>query len=189
MKKLLVLFLVLVTSVVFAGDKSAEYVGSKKCKICHSKAEVGSQYGIWSKGPHAKSLETLKTDASKAIAKKMGIKVAPEKAPECLVCHVTGWGSASGYQIEVDPLDKKAVKKNKALAGVGCESCHGAGSLYKSKKKMIAITAGEIKGETLGLTTIKAETCTVCHNPDSPTYKPFDYAVRVKEVAHPAPKK
>ena len=189
MRKLFVLFLLLVTAVVFAQEKSAEYVGSKKCKICHSKAEVGGQYGIWEKGPHASSLETLKSDASKAIAKKMGLKVPADQAPECLSCHVTGWGTASGYQLKVDPLDKKAVKKNADLASVGCESCHGAGSLYKSKKKMISISAGEIKGETLGLTSINAKTCTVCHNSDSPTYKAFDFAVRVKEVAHPAPKK
>ncbi len=189
MKKLILLLLSLASILVIGQEAKPEYVGSKKCKICHSKAEVGAQYSKWANGPHAGSLETLKTDASKAIAKKMGIKVAPEKAPECLVCHVTGWGSASGYQLEVDPLNKKAVKKNAALEAVGCESCHGAGSLYKSKKKMIAIADGTVKGETLGLTNINEKTCTTCHNSDSPTYKPFDYAVRVKEVAHPAPEK
>ena len=189
MKKLMLFMLLFTSVIVFGQNKTAEYVGSKKCKICHSKPEVGSQYGIWAEGPHANAFETLKSDAAKAITKKMGIKEAPETAAACLACHVTGWGTASGYQLEVDPLDKKAVKTNTDLASVGCESCHGAGSLYKSKKTMIAITAGEVKGETVGLTNITAKTCTVCHNSDSPTYKPFDFAVRVKEVAHPAPKK
>ncbi|MCF7827185.1 MAG: cytochrome c family protein [Candidatus Marinimicrobia bacterium] len=189
MKKMLVLLLTLSVALVYAQESKAEYTGSKKCKICHNKAEDGAQYSIWEASPHAKSLETLKTDAAKAIAKKKGLKTAPEQSPECLSCHVTGWGSESGYKLNVDPLDSKAVRTNEDLSAVGCESCHGAGSLYKSKKTMIAITDGSIKGETVGLTTITAKTCTVCHNPESPTYKPFDYAVRVKEVAHPAPGK
>ncbi|NQV30427.1 MAG: hypothetical protein HQ508_06030 [Candidatus Marinimicrobia bacterium] len=189
MKKLVLLFLTFASILVFAQEVPSEYVGSKKCKICHSKAEVGSQYGLWEKGPHAKSLETLKTDAAKAIAKKMGLKEAPENSDACLKCHVTGWGDPSGYQLTVDPLDKRAVTTNENLASVGCESCHGAGSLYKSKKDMVAIGDGSVKGETLGLVAIKAETCTVCHNAKSPTYKPFVYADRVKEIAHPAPGK
>ena len=189
MKKLILLLMSLCVTVAFSQDVTGDYVGSKKCKICHSKTEVGAQYSKWENGPHATSLETLKTAAAKAIAKKMGLKVDPDQAPECLVCHVTGWGTESGYQLTVDPLDKKAVKKNDDLSRVGCESCHGAGSEYKSKKVMVAITAGTTKGSTVGLTTITAETCTACHNKKSPTYKPFDFAVRVKEVAHPAPEK
>jgi hypothetical protein len=189
MKKMLIVLLVLSVGIAYSQTSNTEYVGSKKCKICHNKAEDGSQYSIWESGPHANSFESLKTDAAKAIAKKMGLKVAADQAPECLSCHVTGWGTPTGYQLTVDPLDKKAVKVNEDLANVGCESCHGPGSEYKSKKVMVAISDGTTKGSTVGLTTITAETCTVCHNKKSPTYKPFDYAVRVKEVAHPAPKK
>jgi len=189
MKKMLVVLLILSVGMVYSQTDTAEYVGSKKCKICHSKEEVGSQYSIWENGPHARSMESLKTDAAKAIAKKMGLKVAPDQAPECLSCHVTGWGTESGYQITVDPLDKKAVKVNEDLASVGCESCHGAGSLYKSKKTKAAIADGTITRESVNLLTISEKSCTVCHNKKSPTYKPFDYAVRIKEVAHPAPGK
>ncbi len=189
MKKMLIVLLILSVGMAYSQTKTAKYIGSKKCKMCHSKAEVGSQYSIWEKGPHSGSFETLKTDAAKAIAKKMGLKASPEQAPECLSCHVTGWGDKSGYQLEVDPLNKKAVKKNKDLSRVGCESCHGAGSLYKSKKTKAAIAAGTITRESVNLITISEQTCTVCHNPDSPTYKPFDYAVRIKEVTHPDPSK
>lgn len=189
MKRMLIVLLILAVGMAYAQTATGEHIGSKKCKMCHSKAEVGSQYSIWEKGPHSGSFETLKTDAAKAIAKKMGLKVSPDQAPKCLSCHVTGWGTESGYQLEVDPLNKKAVKKNNDLSRVGCESCHGAGSLYKSKKTKAAIAAGTITGESVGLITITEKTCTVCHNSDSPTYKPFDYAVRIKEVAHPAPEK
>ncbi|MBT4360943.1 MAG: hypothetical protein HOD11_08240, partial [Candidatus Marinimicrobia bacterium] len=119
MKKMLIVLLILTVGMAYSQTKTAKYIGSKKCKMCHSKAEVGSQYSIWEKGPHAGSLETLKTDAAKAIAKKMGLKTAPEQTPECLTCHVTGWGTETGYQLEVDPLNKKAVKKNNDLSRVG----------------------------------------------------------------------
>jgi len=54
---------------------------------------------------------------------------------------------------------------------------------------MIAIANGSIKGETVGFNTITEKTCIACHNSDSPTFKPFDFAARVKEIAHPAPEK
>jgi len=189
MKRFLLVLMCLGIGMISAQPKAADYIGSKKCKICHSKAEVGAQYSIWEQGPHSSSLETLKSEASKAIAKKMGLNTAPERSPECLVCHVTGWGTESGYQLDVDPLDKKAMKKNSDLSRVGCEACHGAGKLYKSKKTMIGIADGSIPAESVGLVNITEQSCTVCHNADSPTYKPFDFAVRVKEVTHPAPDK
>lgn len=182
MKTLHFLILLLTCGLLFGAD----YIGSDKCKICHKKETAGEQYPIWEKGPHARSFETLKSDQSKAIAKKMGLKVAPDQAPECLKCHVTGWGDG-GYQLDVDPADARAVKTNDDLARVGCESCHGAGKEYKSKKTMLGIYNGELKGEDFGLTTITAKTCTSCHNPDSPTYKKFVYEERVKEIVHPVP--
>lgn len=178
---LLTLLLVLVVAA-----SAADYIGSDKCKICHKKDTSGEQYPIWSQGPHAGSFETLKSDQSKAIAKKMGLKVAPHQAPECLKCHVTGWG-AGGYQLDVDPADARAVKVNDDLARVGCESCHGAGEEYKSKKVMLGIFNGEMKGADYGLLEITEKSCTSCHNSESPTYKKFVYAERVKEILHPVP--
>lgn len=172
---------------VFGQAETAEYIGTNKCKMCHNKVDTGEQYSKWESGPHASALETLKTDAAKAIAKKMGLKVAADRAPECLVCHVTGWGSASGYKLNVDAADVKAVKLNDNLAAVGCEACHGPGSEYKSKKTMVGITDGSLKGADFGLTTITAETCTTCHNSKSPTFKAFDFAKQVKVIAHPIP--
>ncbi|MCF7808087.1 MAG: cytochrome c family protein [Candidatus Marinimicrobia bacterium] len=172
--------------VVVVALSAADYIGSDKCKICHRKDTSGEQYPIWSSGPHANSFETLKSDQSKAIAKKMGLKVAPDQAPECLKCHVTGWENG-GYQLEVDPEDRRAMKTNDDLARVGCESCHGPGSEYKSKKTMVGIFDGELKGEDYGLIAINEKTCTSCHNDESPTFKKFDFAERVKEIAHPVP--
>ncbi|NQV14164.1 hypothetical protein HQ531_01805 [bacterium] len=189
MKTSLLLLLASCVLLSYAGEVPADYVGSKKCKICHNKVKVGQQYDIWEKGPHAKSFETLKSEQAINIAKGLGIAEPPEKAAACLSCHVSGWSTASGYKLEVDPLDKKALKVNTDLARVGCESCHGPGSLYKSKKTMIGIANGELKGGDHGLINIVSETCTACHNSDSPTYKPFVFEERVKEIVHPTPTK
>lgn len=184
MFRFIAILLLICISTSFAAEPS--YIGSDKCKICHKKEEKGAQYQKWTAGPHASSYETLLTEESKAIAAKMGIS-SPETSAECLSCHVTGWGHASGYQLEVDPADSRAVKKNKDLARVGCESCHGAGKLYKSKSKMEQIYLGELDGAPLGLIEPDEANCVSCHNEKSPTYKPFDYATRVKEVLHPYP--
>ncbi len=117
----------------------------------------------------------------------MGITTSPEKAPECLVCHVTGWGEEGGYSLEVDVTNARAVKVNNDLARVGCESCHGPGNAYKSKKTMLKLRNGEIDGKNLGYNIVDKANCITCHNPDSPTYKPFDYEARLKDIAHPYP--
>ncbi|MEA3287047.1 MAG: cytochrome c family protein [Candidatus Marinimicrobia bacterium] len=187
MKRLFTLLLILACVGIFAQGKPIKNVGSKKCKICHNKAEKGSQYKIWESRAHSRSYETLLTDESKKIAAKQGLKTAPEKSPECLRCHVTGWGEAGGYSLDIDETNARAVKKNKDLSRVGCESCHGPGNAYKSKKTMLKIRSGDIDAKNLGYVKIDEATCTKCHNPDSPTYIPFDYAVRVKEIDHPYP--
>ena len=164
-----------------------EYVGSNRCKPCHNKAEMGAQYAQWESTDHAKAYETLLTDESKAIAQKMGLETAPEKSPECLRCHVTGLGTPSGYKLDIPADDVRAKRANDNLAAVGCESCHGPGSEYKSKKIKDAIAAGEITKASVGLMNPTVETCTACHNEDSPTYKPFTWDEKYPAISHPYP--
>ena len=192
MKKIIITILTL-TAFIFAQD--FKYVGNSKCKMCHNKVAKGEQYSKWVAGPHANTFETLKSEESTQIAKDKGIEGDAWKAPECLKCHTTGFGTG-GYEVKCDAFwnpaadDKagaKAVKRMKGLQDVGCEACHGAGSKYKSSKTMKAIYAGEIDGSTVGLTKIDESTCTVCHNEESPTYKPFNFEERIKEVQHPIP--
>ena len=80
-------------------------------------------------------------------------------------------------------------KKYKVEDGVGCESCHGPGGDYYKKKVIKAIYSGKQDGKTLGLIEPDEKTCKKCHNEESPSYKPFDFKKRVKEIAHPVPKK
>jgi hypothetical protein len=192
MKKTIIAILAL-TAFVIAQD--FDYVGSSKCKMCHNKVEKGAQYTKWLEGPHSGAFETLKSDESAAIAAEKGIESNAWEAPECLKCHTTGFGDG-GYEVKCEAFwnpaadDKdgaKAVKLMADLQNVGCESCHGAGSGYKSTKAKKAIAAGEITAESVGLLEVNEATCVACHNEESPTYKPFDYEAKSTEIAHPRP--
>ncbi|MBF0352415.1 MAG: cytochrome c family protein [SAR324 cluster bacterium] len=104
--------------------KPAKYVGVNQCKKCHKSEKEGEQFKIWQKTKLAKSFETLKSDKALEAAKKIGFTGVPSESAECLTCHVTGYGE-----------DKKMFDKKFSMEdGVQCESCHGPGSNYKSKK-------------------------------------------------------
>ncbi len=177
MKRIVIMLaaLILVAGyVISASADESTYVGVKKCKMCHKKVAAGEQFRLWSESSHANAFATLANEQSMEIAKKMGID-NPQEADECLKCHVTGHGEGE--------LAALILPEN----GVGCESCHGAGSAYKKKSIMKAIYAGEQDGAALGLVTITEETCTACHNEESPTFEGFNYEERVLEMAHPVP--
>jgi c(7)-type cytochrome triheme protein len=94
-----------------------------------------------------------------------------------LKCHVTKASLGAGAVIH-----EKA--KYADSEGVGCESCHGPGSDYKSKKVMVDPEAARLAGM---LMIENAEGCTQCHNEESPTFKGFDFDKRWAEIAHPVP--
>jgi hypothetical protein len=185
-KSLLVLvsIVALVFGTALAQDKAEEkaaekapvpqYVGVDGCKTCHKSAKSGEQFRIWSEGPHARAYATLASEESAAIAKKVGLKTSAQEAPECLKCHATACG-LKAEQIAKDPL--------KLEDGVQCESCHGAGSLYKKMSTM----KDHAKSVAAGLIEINSATCTACHNEESPTYKPFDFKKKAAMIAHPIP--
>ncbi|MBN1307008.1 MAG: hypothetical protein JXA18_03765 [Chitinispirillaceae bacterium] len=159
---------------VFAAEP--RYIGAAKCaKMCHKGEKKGSQYEIWRKSKHAGAFTTLGTDSSKAVAKTVNVTGDPQKAPECLRCHVTAFG------VKKELIDSTCTYSD----GVGCEACHGPGSEYRKlnvmKKHDMAVSAG--------LWEQKEAVCTRCHNKESPTYKPFDYSEAVKKDAHPVPAK
>jgi hypothetical protein len=156
--------------------EEAQFLGAAGCKMCHSKDKSGNQFDKWAAGPHAGAYATLASDESKAIAAEMGLG-DPQQEDACLKCHVTAHG------VDEARLGTKYTIED----GVGCESCHGAGSEYKSNKTMKAITAGEIDGATVGLLEPNEANCVQCHNEESPTFKGFDYAEYAAKIAHPIP--
>jgi len=195
LRNILIVLLFSIFTLCAFGQK-AEYIGTNKCKSCHNKEEKGAQYKIWSEGKHAKAFETLKSEQAVEVAKKLGLTEAPHESPKCLGCHTTGY-EKGGYEVITDEAfwnpakddkeGKKAKKRMLGLQGVGCEACHGAGSLYKGKKDMAAVFNGEKAGADVGLLEVTEETCKECHNEKSPTFKAFDYAKQLDEIKHPYP--
>jgi hypothetical protein len=182
MKKMLALMIVLgvMTALILPLlGAGAQYVGAKKCMMCHKGETRGNQYGKWLSSPHAKAFETLQGEEAKAVAKKMGVD-DPSKSDKCLKCHVTGFGA---------PASALAEGFDATAEGVSCEFCHGAGSLYKSMSVMKALRDGTQDAGQVGFIKGDKETCLKCHNEQSPTYKPFDFDKRWSEIAHPLPKK
>ena len=136
----------------------------------------------------ANALTTLKPGENVEAKTKHGLDPEKDYSTDatCLACHTTGYGHEGGYVIP-DPDDKKAVKRAKKLAGVGCESCHGPGAGYmdlhgeimKSKRtyKLVEMLAA-------GLIVPNADNCKTCHNEKSPTFEGFDFEKQKEEGIH-----
>ena len=91
------------------------YIGVRKCAVCHGEDAIGNQYKLWQASPHAKAVRMLHSERAREIAKKISIK-EPHNSNKCLKCHTTGKGKVDSLRSE----------------GVGCEACHGPGSGYQS---------------------------------------------------------
>lgn len=157
--------LMFICMVVFLGSSNLmaqdfEYVGSKKCKMCHNKPATGAQYTQWAESKHAKAMESLSAEEA--------------KNPACIKCHST-----------VGHVDADLVATLKIDEGVSCESCHGPGSKYFPN----AIMKDRAKAMENGLIMPTKEVCIKCHNEESPTFKGFDYDEYLKKVTHPNPEK
>jgi hypothetical protein len=176
MKKMLLAILLLVLAVSVFGQ-SAQYVGAEKCKMCHMSKAKGDAYGVWKASKHAQAFATLATEAAKAAGKKAGVD-DPQKSPKCLKCHVTAAEAAA--------TAKAATFA--ATEGVGCEACHGPGSLYKDMKVMRALHAGTQDAKAVAYSKGDKTKCVKCHNSESPTFQGFNLEEMYKKIAHNMPK-
>lgn len=165
----------LVVFIAFALSVNAQnsFVGTKTCGMCHKKPDQGEQLKIWQESGHANSYKTLLTEEADKIA---GGKAVENE--NCLKCHT------SGSNVDASLLGKRF----KIEDGVQCETCHGAGSKYKSKKVM----QDHAKAVAAGMTEYKDEAaieaqCKTCHNEESPTYKEFKFKEMWAKIKHPVP--
>jgi hypothetical protein len=152
-----------------------QYLGAEACKLCHTRKTVGGQFKIWKEEKHAKAFEVLATPQAKEVGAKQGV-ADPQKDPKCLKCHVTGFGLP----------EERYAKTYKASEGITCEACHGAAGLYVDEEKH---TKENAKSDKFGLVHPDEKTCRTCHNPESPSYKEFDYQKFFDQIKHPVPKK
>ncbi|MEK7242010.1 MAG: multiheme c-type cytochrome, partial [Planctomycetota bacterium] len=135
------------------------YVGSRACSPCHPAV---SQH--WGSTLHATAYETL-------------LKAGRASDPECVACHVVGLNYVSGFQSQDISPD---------LTGVGCEGCHGPGSLHIAECRMQSVEWGipdsEFRIPHSGrYGKASPEGCKGCHDPEhSPTFQFGPYWERIR---------
>jgi hypothetical protein len=173
--RILIALISLPILIISAQTEQRGFIGSSACGMCHKTEKQGNQLSIWQSSSHAQAYKTLQTEKADQIAVEKGFKTKAVETPECLKCH------ASGYNVDA----KFIGDKFKIDEGVQCETCHGAGADYKSKKVMEnrtdAIANGMIVHENL------ENFCIGCHNAESPTYVEFKLEEMWNKIKHPVP--
>jgi hypothetical protein len=146
-------------------ESKASFLAAKGCKDCHWR-----QTHTWKKTGHAKAMAVLRPGVEAEAKTKAGLKPETDytKDPKCLACHTTGYGETGGYPAYKPSWSDEEKALALANGGVGCESCHGAGSLYVPYKRVHRGYARAAVVERGLQTPIKAENCTVCHHKDNP---------------------
>jgi len=148
---------------------NAQYVGVGKCRPCHFPQAKG-----WEPTKMAKAFELLKPGVAADVKKAHNVDPSKDYTndPNCLSCHVTGYGQPGGFV---------SVAQTPNLVGVQCEACHGPGAAYL-KPALMSLQNKQYKRADLvaaGMVMPTAETCQKCHNKKSPFYQPFDFKTRV----------
>lgn len=127
------------------------YVGSATCQGCHAPA-----FAWWTKHAHGRAYTTLER-----AHKQFNLS--------CVSCHVTGYGRPGG----------SSVVHNQGLTHVGCESCHGPGSLHAKKPSAADHRLSAHPTETV---------CKQCHTPDhSDLFEFQSYVARLRAKGHGLP--
>lgn len=104
---------------------TASYAGSESCASCHQAA-----YAWWQTTKHGHAYATLE-----AVHKEFSLS--------CVSCHVVGYNQPGGST--VTHVDK--------LKDVGCENCHGPGSLHNAQPKLPGLVTKAVPEAV----------CTGCH--------------------------
>jgi hypothetical protein len=84
-----------------ASAEGPSFVGANRCASCHP-----AEFREWLTTSHAQGYAVLALRGA-------------DRNPECLPCHVTGYGRPGGFQ---------GHRATPHLEGVQCESCHGPGA-------------------------------------------------------------
>jgi predicted CXXCH cytochrome family protein len=123
----------------------AAFVGNATCQGCHP-----NTVPVWTASAHARAYATLEEKS-----KQFDL--------DCVACHVTGMNAPGGV-CRVDAVEGRR--------DVGCESCHGPGSLHAA-----APTAQKVVARP------GAQMCVGCHNPENSPH--FDFAAYLPRVLGP----
>lgn len=120
---------------------SDHYLGEKNCRRCHE-----TEYQMYTAQHHARAFETL-------------VKNQRDATPECLPCHVVGYGQPGGFASKQTTPD---------LVNVQCENCHGMGTKHPEKGDPNAVVGPDV--------------CLTCHTPQQAPN--FDYDEALTHIVH-----
>ncbi len=148
-------------------DGKYEYLGSKKCKMCHA-----TWYKSWKESAKGGSFALLKPGVAGERKKQVGLDAKNDYTtdPACLKCHTVGYGKPGGYQIPTVG-DARAARAAATREGVGCEACHGPGGGFTEVMGDIYLKERPYRQEEVrraGLRIIKPGLCLDCHDPSAP---------------------
>lgn len=126
-------------------EETAEhFLGADFCARCHK-----AEYDQWRTTPHARAWQTLVDEKKDAT-------------PECVRCHVVGYGGPGGFRTGEDAP---------RLANVQCENCHGMGTAHEAYASPARAVPELV--------------CRGCH--DSTTSPAFDFAKYRPHILHQVP--
>lgn len=139
------------------------HMGVASCSgsVCHGKIAPAAdspvwlnEYRVWSaEDRHARAYQTLLSDASERMAKRLGLTSA-RTADLCLDCHADNVPTARrGPKFRLDD-------------GVGCEACHGGSELWLDSHTEPGVTHADNLSRGLLATEsidVRANVCLGCH--------------------------
>jgi hypothetical protein len=130
--------------------EEAAYLGSESCRECHEET-----FPSWESSKHKESYATLKT-------------AGRQYDLECVRCHVTGPDRPGGV-CRVDKVEGRAE--------VGCESCHGPGSLHAQNPTAENVVAKPVQTDCIG-----------CHDKENSPHFDFNrYLAQILGPGHGRP--
>jgi hypothetical protein len=169
-----VVLAVLSVPVFGAGDGDAVHKGVATCasSVCHGSARdkpdsplLRNEYLTWERhDDHSDAYQTLQSDASRRIARRLDIGPAHE-AQVCLDCHTDA--------VPPEQRGKRFVLSD----GVGCEACHGgAENWLESHSGSETSHAQNVKNGLVPLEKagVRAEVCQDCHIGDQERFLGHD---------------
>jgi hypothetical protein len=127
-------------------EAAPRFVGTAKCVECHEEA-----YAFWKETKHAKAWATLEDDGKHYDL-------------TCVGCHVVGYEQPGGFCRLQDVA---------GFEDVGCENCHGPGSVHIEDQST----------DSIRLATTPATCKTACHVPEHSDG--FQYETYLKKITGP----
>ncbi len=125
----------------------AAFVGNAACLECHEEA-----FAVWQSSKHAIAYPTLE-------------KIGKNHHLDCVGCHVTGWQQPGG----TCRIDRVTGRDH-----VGCESCHGPGSVHVADASDDNIDKGN-----------QPAACVGCHDAENSPHFAFDaYIAKILGPGH-----